>query len=40
MGLPAGGKGGEGGQGGGVGFAQQLGLTLSSLQRFMRSLSQ
>ena len=31
---------GEGGAGGATGFINQLGLTLSGLQRFMRSLSQ
>lgn len=34
---PEGGEGGEGGQQ--LGFGQKVGLTLSSLQRFMRSLS-
>lgn len=41
FGGPAdGGEGGEGGAGGATGFINQLGLTLSGLQRFMRSLSQ
>ena len=41
FGGPAeGGEGGAGGQGGATGFINQVGLTLSGLQRFMRSLSQ
>lgn len=39
LGPPAG-EGGEGGEKAGTGFVNQLGLTLSGLQRFMRSLSQ
>lgn len=41
FGGPEGGaEGGQGGQGGATGFINQLGLTISGLQRFMRSLSQ
>jgi hypothetical protein len=39
FGAQAGGEGGEQ-QGGAAGFINQLGLTVSSLQRFMKSLSQ
>lgn len=35
-----GGEGGKEGGSGGTSFVNQVGLTLSSLQRFMRSLSQ
>ena len=38
FGGPAEGEGGR--RGGATGFINQLGLTLSGLQRFMRSLSQ
>lgn len=38
FGAPEGGEGGQ--QGGATGFVNQLGVTISGLQRFMRSLSQ
>lgn len=39
LGPPPGAEGGQQGSGG-AGFINQLGVTLSGLQRFMRSLSQ